>query len=260
MEWWRWEGWPTAEEWQAVWAFATVVVAAVAAALALRQYRASVRSQVEQARPFITVDFAFRPGNQSLVMFEVKNSGLTAAEDIRLDWSDPPRAATADDQPIIDRLLVKEGIPSLAPGKSIRLYVGYFSEDLTPRRYRVKATYRGSGDNEEWTSRSTLDLDQWAHAMVDRDPYASLAKPLRDLAARQRRTTRSYLGPDPKDQAAEALLAYINAKPEVKRYRRKRERQIAEEDRRAREDLERSIRFASEDDEAMNAPLPEPLP
>ena len=110
--------------------------------------------------------------------------------------------------------------------------------------------------NEQWTSRSTLDLDQWAHAMVDRDPYEALARPLRDMAARQRQATKTYLGRDPKDQAAEALLAYLNAQPEVKRYRRKRERQIAEEERKSREaraELEQSIVIAADDDVAVTA-------
>lgn len=72
--------WPTADEWQATWAFVTVIVAIVAAALALVQLNASVKSRLEQARPYVTVDLAFRSG---LILFEVKNSGLTAAENIR---------------------------------------------------------------------------------------------------------------------------------------------------------------------------------
>ena len=51
-EWWRVDGWPTADEWQALWAFATLVVAVVAAWLALRQYPFSVGTQIEKFRFF----------------------------------------------------------------------------------------------------------------------------------------------------------------------------------------------------------------
>ncbi len=250
MEWWRWEGWPTAEEWQAWWAFMTVVVAAAAAWFALRQYRASIRSQVEQARPYVIVDFHFIRGG--VVAIEVKNSGLTAAEDVRFEWSARPQAENPRQQAAIDRTLLAGGLPFLAPGRAVRLLLGAFTEDRQPRQYRVTATYRGSGDGEEWTSSSILDMDQWAEALADRDPYETLVKPLKELAADARHRRLGGLGVPIEKRAAESLHAYFEAQPEVKRYRRKRARRMAEEDRTARENLERSVRLASEEEGPVN--------
>jgi len=232
MEWWRFEGWPTAEEWQAWWAFMTVVVAAAAAWFALGQYKASVRShlasvrsRLEQARPYITVDFVFDSG---LIVIEVKNSGLTAAEDIQFTWSKRPVAESNVAQRAIDRALINDGIPFLAPGRSIRFFLAEFNEHTTPRQYRVAITCIGSGTNDRWYSQSALDLDQWAEALVERDPYESIARPLKKIAAEVGKTP---LGPTFETRAAEALYAYLEAQPEVKRYRRRREREDAEQER-----------------------------
>jgi hypothetical protein len=254
---WRVEGWPTADEWQAAWAFATFVVAGVAAWFALRQYRASVRSHIEQARPYVTVDFSFIRGGA--VSLEVKNYGLTAAEAITFDWSERPVARDARAQGAIDRALVDGGIAFLAPGRAIRFYLSEFDESTSPRSYRVSAKYKGSGDGELWVSNSTLDLDQWEQALADRDPYETLAKPLRDLASEARRRNRGGIGPSFQDQAAESLNAYLAEKPAVKRYRENRAREITEQNQRVAEMMNhRSVTFASEDGAAVPVTATDP--
>lgn len=231
MEWWRSEGWPTAEEWQAVWGLATFVVAVVAAIFALVQYRASVRSGLEQARPYVIVDFHFLTRGRYAI--EVKNTGLTGASDIRFSWSDPPRAENPPQQAAIDQSLVNGSIPFLAPGRALRFLVGTFEERTEQRRYHVTATYEGSGEGKTWTSSSTLDLNQWAKALVDRDPYESVAKPLRELAEDVRRRRRPRFEVPYTTRAAESLYAYLEAQPEVKEYRERQASAIAEDRRRA---------------------------
>ncbi len=182
-EWWRVDGWPTADEWQALWAFATLVVAVVAAWLALRQYRSSVGSQLEQARPYVIVDFSFEGG--AAILLEVKNVGLTAARNIRFEWSPLPLADDEVAQAAIDRTLVRDGIPFLAPGRSIFFWFGVFRDDYEEtmqRRLIVTATCEGSGDARRWTSQSLLDLDQWAETMVQEAPIDKVANSLKKLA------------------------------------------------------------------------------
>src|SRR3546814_15294332 len=89
MAWWRIDGWPTPEEWQAFWALTTLVVAIAAACVALVHYRLSVRSRIEQARPYVHVDYVF---DRTMILFEVKNTGLTAAEEVTFEWSPLPRS------------------------------------------------------------------------------------------------------------------------------------------------------------------------
>lgn len=181
-EWWRWSGWPTADEWQAVWGLVTVIVAVVAAVVALRHYNSSVSSELEQARPFVVVDFLFKGAVYACI--EVSNVGRTGARDIKFEWSDRPIAENDRAQGVIDRSLVDGGIPFLAPGRSIVYMLNVFDGDESeslPRRFEVNATYSGSGDAALWTSESVLDIDQWAETSVPEDPYASIAGPLRDL-------------------------------------------------------------------------------
>lgn len=234
--WWRGEGWPTADEWQAVWAFATLVVAAVAAWLALRQYRASVGSQLEQARPYVIVDFTFVGG--VVILLEVKNVGLTAARNIRFEWSPTPIAEDEQAQATINRTLIRDGIPFLAPGRSMQFYYGTFKEDYAEtmqRRITVTTTCDGSTDNRRWTSESLLDLDQWAEAMVQEDPIEKLAghvKKLADAAGNQKNADSELAN------AANSLHTYLEATARVKGAR---ERKRSEMLRRfaAREERER---------------------
>lgn len=182
-EWWRIDGWPRADEWQALWAFATLVVAVVAAWLALRQYRSSVGSQLEQARPYVIVDFSFEGG--AAILLEVKNVGLTAARNIRFDWSPLPVADDEVAQAAIDRTLVRDGIPFLAPGRSMFFWFGVFRDDYEEtmqRRVIVTTACEGSGDARKWTSQSLLDLDQWAETMVQEAPIEKVAASLKKLA------------------------------------------------------------------------------
>ena len=217
--WWRWNGWPTAEEWQAVWGLATVVVAAVAAFFALSQLRASIRSGAEQSRPYVTADITFRAWGG--IAIEIKNSGLTAAKNIKFEWSDKPIADRADAQAVIDRGLIDGGIPFLAPGRTVLYDLGYFRDGTegSPRRFDVKMTYQGSADNSVWGSESILDIEQWTDTLIsERDPYKGVVDAINGL----KRRPLSVLSPDPKDTAARALSIFLEAQPEVRRERAKR--------------------------------------
>jgi hypothetical protein len=213
-QWWRWDGWPTAEEWQAVWGFATVIVAAVAAFFALRQLRASIRAGAEASRPYITADIVFREWGGLAI--EIKNSGLSAAKNIQFDWSVQPIATRDDAQAAIDRGLIDEGIPFLAPGRTLVYDLGYFHDltDESPRRFDVKMRYQGSVDSLPWSSESIIDIEQWTDTLVsERDPYKPIVRAIENLRP------RPPLFGDPKDEAARALKTFLEAQPEMRRAR-----------------------------------------
>lgn len=74
------------------------------------------------ARPFVVIDFnAWR----TIIEVTITNAGATLARDVRFEF-DPPFVSTHDGSPrreggISGLSIFKNGIPSLAPGKEIRL-------------------------------------------------------------------------------------------------------------------------------------------
>lgn len=212
IEYLRWDGWPTPEEWQAFGAIATSVVALVAAIIALRQYKTAVRNQIEQARPFVNVDFFFL--GSLIACIEVKNTGQTAAHDVTFNWDIEPVAQDERSQVAINRALVDGSIPFLAPGRTLlyllNRYDGDERSDL-PRRYEVTAHYRGH-ENTIWTSKSVLDVDQWAMTLVERDPYESITRELKKLAeaARNQKDAEQSLA-----KAADSVNVFLENSPRV---------------------------------------------
>lgn len=208
----RWDGWPTSGEWQAFGAIATAVIALVAAIIALRQYKTAVRNQIEQARPFVNVDFYFL--GSLIACVEVKNTGHTAAHEITFTWDKKPIAEDERSQTAIDRALVDGSIPFLAPGRTLLYLLNRYDDDEQsdlPRRYEVTARYRGH-ENTIWESKSVLDVDQWAMTLVERDPYESITRELKKLAeaARNQKDAEQNLA-----KAADSINVFLENSPRV---------------------------------------------
>lgn len=123
-EWWRGDGWPTAEEWSAFWAALSVLFAAVAAFAALaavyiafHQLRLVVRSNdtltaanretaesnLALYRPYVVVDIDVRKREMSkkvayvdgTITVRVRNTGRTTARDVMLQVSPEFRSSGA---------------------------------------------------------------------------------------------------------------------------------------------------------------------
>lgn len=212
----------TAAEWQAIWAFATFLVAAIAATLALVQLRQNGKAMAEQSRPAIVVDFHFRT---VLVSIEVKNAGLTAARDVKLNWSALPVIADEKRRKAFETNLVEGQLPFLAAGRAIRYFVAPFSQypDTAPRRFEVEAIYKGSDGQREWSSTSVLDLDQWAQALADND-YAN-----KNWNEMQRQTVAQKSGADALKKVADSISALSEFVEEQPMMKARREREEAEE-------------------------------
>ena len=212
----------TAAEWQAIWAFATFLVATIAATLALVQLRQNGKAMAEQSRPAIVVDFHFR---STLVSIEVKNAGLTAARDVELTWSALPVIAEEKRRQAFRNNLVDGKLPFLAAGRAIQYLVAVFHQypDSAPRRFVVEAKYKGPDGKRSWSSTSVLDLDQWALALADND-YAN-----KNWNEMQRQTAAQRSSADALKKVADSISAladYVEEKPVMKALR---EREEAEE-------------------------------
>jgi len=179
--WWNLDGWPSADEWQAWWAFLTLLVAALAAGLALRQLGAYIAEQEERARPFLMVDFDFR---STMLYITVENISDTPATNVTL-IANPKLQTTSGRDKVLEGILDgKFLIPQVAPGRNMRWYVDqtadlYARTDL-PHRFELEVNYddprqRSSG----WPFRRkgaghyievfVLDLDQYGEASADQD-------------------------------------------------------------------------------------------
>lgn len=163
--------WPDGTDWQAIWTFFTFLVAAIAASAALAQLAAHQTAQIEQSRPYVIVDFAFR---STLVLIEIKNIGQTSAKDVKLSWLPEPTAMDERKTAAIKRNLVDGHVPFLAPGRSIRYAVGlgaeYWKSDEIPKQYTVEAVYLDiHGQEFGRGEQMVLDLAQWAEALADSD-------------------------------------------------------------------------------------------
>lgn len=173
----RW-AWPDGTDWQAIWTFATFLVAIVAAVAALRQLSAHYEAQRDQTRPYVIVDFAFR---SQLLMIEIKNIGASPAQNIRLTWSEAPRSTDTRRTDVLDRNLVQGTIPFLAPGRTIRYAVDaaprFFEATDLPKRFEVLATYRDRQQQYDG-ERSILALDQWAESLAETDYLKKIADQL----------------------------------------------------------------------------------
>lgn len=129
-EWWNWPGWPTTEEWSALWglgamlaAIGTLIVAAVAAWAALGQLRAYIAEQEERARPYLMADFWFK--SNSVLYITLENISSTPATGVTMT-SNPLPLSNRDDEYDVALAEVFGGslvIPQVAPGVVMRWFI-----------------------------------------------------------------------------------------------------------------------------------------
>jgi hypothetical protein len=185
--WWNFEGWPTAGEWSAWWAFLTLVVATIAAVVALAQFSNYIREREESERPFIVVDYHFR---SVLMDVEVRNTSNSVATNIELRVDVPFQSTLPGRADVLNRVFSdRYEIKQLAPGNSIRWTLDrtpdYFQAKL-PRNYEVTVSYtdpRAQRRDASWKfwlpklrvrydDHYDLNLEQWGEANADSD-YAN---------------------------------------------------------------------------------------
>lgn len=219
-EWWRIEGWPTAEEWQAFWSFSAVLVSAGALLVGVAgvmfagvQLRASAvaarraaRAEEAQSRPYVNVRFDLDPVapadpketavSEILVYVMIESVGRTPAVDIALTvtpaFNSSGRGHLRESGP--DSVLgalrwVFSGetvISMLGPGERLRYFLDFFKDAVSdpssiPTRYEVTATYRGAEGDERYRSVFVLDLTPWGPTIPRVEALDLMARQLRRL-------------------------------------------------------------------------------
>jgi hypothetical protein len=142
----------------------SVIVAAVSVMLATAFSICSIRQarqlQIDQARPHVVVDLAFR---ETLVMVRVRNLGRTAARDLKVTFAVPPESTLAGALGWTNSALFTTGVTTFAPSCEYKFLLDEAFSRLNsnlPLKLPVTATYSGpaSGRHKPYVESSVLDL------------------------------------------------------------------------------------------------------
>lgn len=150
----------TPAEWTALGTVATAVVAVLAACFAGWQVWEIRRTREEQARPFVVVDVQSSAAGAYLLNLIIENVGTTVAHDVTFHF-EPTLHSSQDKYDLSDSVLLREGIPTLPPGR--RLYALFdvaherMKTDL-PMRYDVTVNLRDSRRRKQKPQHYTIDL------------------------------------------------------------------------------------------------------
>lgn len=214
--WWNFESAPTAAEWQAIWMFATLLVAVGAAWVAIRQLRqmrkanehaaraaeSSAAAVRESVRPYVEVSLGLKvlaagdptQGNGGKVAFIlVRNTGRTPARRIRMvstpEFENSGEGRPPGPDPVLAALRKAfsgdDEISMLAPGNELR-YVLDRTESImapnakVPTRYEVRASYT-DGRGEPFEDEFVIEVDPWQWSEAAPEPIDVIARQLRRL-------------------------------------------------------------------------------
>lgn len=202
----------------------TLLVLVVAAIIAWRQVREAQSLREDQARPFVLIDF--EPVS-TIVEITITNIGKTLARDVHFKF-DRSLESTHDRPgdvrgPVKDLNVFKTGIPSLAPGKEIRVFFDQFPsrvEAKLPMTYEVEVTYRNPA-GKDFREQMVLDLMMYyGTGGITRHGLHDLHKQLKEIADNMKRWT---------DFAGLKVLTYKDMKERQKEWDVRLEEQEREE-------------------------------
>lgn len=182
--------WPV-EGWTAAAAWATVLVAGIAVAVAVSQLGESRRLRREQVKPYVVV-YMEPAANPHMVRLVVKNFGATAAVDVRLEVT--PRAQRSNGQGGAEDVWLPPVIPTLVPGQSWETLWDFGPERVKvtpalPKTYAATVTYVDPNAKQSEAlevTRAVLDWGQyegrrWMNTYDVHDAAKALRE-IRDLA------------------------------------------------------------------------------
>lgn len=157
--WWR------TSEWEAVGVWATAFLTVFAVLFAVVQLRHAAKDPRETTRPFVQVDIEPR---RFLNYLSIKNTGQTAASDVKIRFSVAPEQAHKSGLSWLEAPALRDGIPLLAPGREIRFFFDSFierKESTLPARYDGTVTYGTHGRDERYEERFVLDLGMYMESV-----------------------------------------------------------------------------------------------
>jgi hypothetical protein len=160
-----------------------------------RELQATQASKTLEAttRPFVTVELDALT-HYPTIEFVIENHGKTLARNIRFEF-DPPLSSSFDrgERLFANLPVFSAGLPSLAPGRRLRLHFDVIRGDKPPTvESRVTVTYDGA-TKTGYTDSFDVDLDHTIGASLVGGPdrVGSVARELREL----RRALERSVGP-----------------------------------------------------------------
>lgn len=206
--WWRIDGWPTAEEWQAWWGFAAVVVAAILLYVAWKQLSGLAESNKQltrsntlltesnraMSRPVVVVEYEFEKHasrdytntqNESSVYVLVRNVGSSPARDVTLTVSPEFQRASATvgakTTEFLNELFSgRTSIKMLAPGQKLRYVLDSAREALAsktlPSEYEVTARYSDLERADTFSDSFVLQMSPWGMTIPEVAPLKRISK------------------------------------------------------------------------------------
>jgi hypothetical protein len=170
----------TAEAWTALATWATFTVIAGSLAFAWRQVAEARTLREEQTRPFVVVDL--EPG--WIIYLTIENVGRTLARNVRVEF-EPPLSSTRADVRFEEIPALRDGIPTLPPGRKFRYFFDSSIERLNrtdlPRSYEVEVRYGRHDDRDLPLEKYVLDLHSMLESSPPDEPLHDVAKALKGI-------------------------------------------------------------------------------
>lgn len=187
---------PSITDWiSAVSTAATLVIAAIAAAIALFQLIQAKKLELDKSQPYVvmTMEESISPEFIDLV---IRNYGQTAAFDVKVELSPSPTRV----QQGAEDVHLPEVIPVMAPGQEWRTHwdsaSDRYASDL-PDRHEGTITYFGDKDvyKEQISSKAILDWSIYkSRRRMVKYGVHDLAKAVRGIRANQEKWTEDVRG------------------------------------------------------------------
>jgi hypothetical protein len=179
----------------------------IAAVVAARQVKEARRLREAQAQPFVVVDLVVEEPRYQEIFVVISNIGGTMARNVHLKF-DPELTSSLDSKgvtPPRELKPLRDGIPSLPPGKEIRVMFDIFTQrDAArfPDVYEVEISFDAPALKRNLKDHSVLDLGVYRNVLHgDRRDVHDVHERLKELVAETRKWTalpRGLLVLDPK--------------------------------------------------------------
>jgi len=192
--------------WSNVWAGATsiltlglLIVTGIYAWLTHRLAKAGEQQSWEMARPRIVVALGSNQGGQ-FVFLEIKNIGMTPAEELMLSFDRAVHQQFGGGDDIREVPILKEGVRSYPPGAVVRIGLGigfsYLEDgvdrDRHPLSFTVTAKY--TGGRRVLTEEFPIDIHRQLRAtLLDRNYSDDFARTFPDRFSKEMRALASAL-------------------------------------------------------------------